>query len=89
MIRKFDTDITKALNKLIKLAKEKLPETRAYFVNVTLWDDTDFRIELISNWAGKQDKFVYNKSSNKFEYHFGNVEKGIFIREKVEEMKDE
>ncbi len=84
---KFDTNILESLNKLIKFAENKLPETRSYFVEVTLWDDADFRICLISNWAGKQDRFIYDKSSNKFEYLKGRIEKAIFITEKKEDLK--
>lgn len=41
---------------------------RSWNVGITLWEDTDFKIELRSSWGDKFDNFKYRKSTNKYTY---------------------
>lgn len=66
-IHNFDLNINDCVKKLIKQANKRFPK-RCWYMLVTFWNDTDFMIELISNWGDKQDCFSYTKSSNKYEY---------------------
>ena len=83
-MRKVDTNIDEKVNEVIKMFRKRFPKNRNFLIDITLWDDTDFRIELKSSWGGKKDIFSYSKSSNKFEYskcHEKNGIRGILFKE--------
>ena len=84
--RDIDINIKQEVETLIKLFYKKFPETRSYYITATFWDDTDYELTLISNWAGKQDRIIYRKSSNYFEYRKGHIKEpyNIFVTEEKE-----
>jgi len=65
---KFDLDIKKHVEAVIKIAENKLTVNRSYVMGVTFFDDGDYEIILKSSWGDRQDWFLYRKSTNKYYY---------------------
>lgn len=75
--KNFDLKYEEHLRKLIAYANKTHPHRR-WFVNITLWDDTDYKIEVRSSWGVNRYVYGYKKSLNKY---FSDVTKGSMEEE--------
>ena len=67
-IKQLDLNFDDKIKKLIEYVNKKLPDNRNWLVEIILWNDGDYRIELASSWGKYKDVFYYQKSVNKYKY---------------------
>ena len=65
---KFDFRIEKIVKKLMSIATKRF-QNRHWYIKVTFWQDTDYRIELTSAWGDHSDVFEYHKSCKRIRYY--------------------
>ena len=75
-IKNFDLNISEHIEKLISHANKRFPK-RTWHIEITLWQDKDFLIELRSTWGYYQDRFFYKKSDGDYKYYRKVIENKI------------
>jgi hypothetical protein len=67
MKREFDVNITEPIKKISDYIKKHFP-TRCWHIEVTFWDDKDYRIEAVSNYGKRKDSICYRRADNEYFY---------------------